>query len=114
MCAAPSAGPLMKALILVDISIHNEPKGIDRIVEFMTGKREFATLDEVGGLFASTRPQGSLQAAFLRSYLSVFLQRTALPAIFLTGLGPRTPLASSRTFVGFPTGTGPGTGTRTS
>lgn len=71
MCAAPSAGPLMQALVLVDISIHNEPawvtlaeervlssccngmicrlnSGIDRIVNFMTGKREFDTLDEVG------------------------------------------------------------------
>ena len=28
MCAAPQAGKLMKALILVDISIHNEPKWV--------------------------------------------------------------------------------------
>lgn len=49
MCAAEGAGPLMKGLVLVDISIHNEPKGIDRIVNFMTGKSEFATLEEVGG-----------------------------------------------------------------
>ncbi|KAI9026977.1 hydrolase [Hyaloraphidium curvatum] len=56
MCAAPSAGPLMKALILVDISIHNEPKGIDRIVTFMTGKREFDTLEEVADRIASYLP----------------------------------------------------------
>ncbi|MEM7017097.1 MAG: alpha/beta hydrolase [Pseudomonadota bacterium] len=43
----------VSALVLVDIALHNEPKGVERIVNFMSGNPDgFATLDEAAEAIA--------------------------------------------------------------
>jgi len=48
---------LMSGIVLVDIAPRMEPKGVDRIVSFMTGKPEgFATLEEVADAISAYNP----------------------------------------------------------
>lgn len=49
--------PLTAAVVLVDIAPQMEPKGVQRIVEFMTGRPEgFASLDEAADAIAAYNP----------------------------------------------------------
>ncbi len=48
---------LVAALVLVDVVIRNEPRGVERIRDFMTARPDgFATLDEVADAIAAYNP----------------------------------------------------------
>ncbi|KAJ3338114.1 hypothetical protein HDU93_009985 [Gonapodya sp. JEL0774] len=46
----------MTGIVLVDISIHNEPEGISRIVGFMTNRTEFESLQDAADYVAAYLP----------------------------------------------------------
>ncbi|MEX1105242.1 MAG: alpha/beta hydrolase [Ilumatobacteraceae bacterium] len=55
--AAERLAPACRALVLVDIAHRSEPEGVQRIVDFMTGRPEgFATLDEAADAIAEYLP----------------------------------------------------------
>ena len=55
--AADALPPACRALVLVDIAHRSEPAGVDRIVNFMTGRPEgYASLEEVADAIAEYMP----------------------------------------------------------
>jgi len=55
--SAEALAPACRALVLVDIAHRSEPAGVQRIIEFMTGRPEgFASLDEVADAIAEYLP----------------------------------------------------------
>lgn len=57
MTEGTASAPLSAAVVLVDIAPRMEPKGVQRIVEFMTGRPEgFASLDEAADAIAAYNP----------------------------------------------------------
>lgn len=57
MTEGTAPAPLAAAVVLVDIAPRMEPKGVQRIVEFMTGRPEgFASLDEAADAIAAYNP----------------------------------------------------------
>ncbi len=55
--AAEGRPPACRALVLVDIAHRSEPEGVQRIVDFMTGRPEgFASLDEAADAIAEYLP----------------------------------------------------------
>jgi pimeloyl-ACP methyl ester carboxylesterase len=55
--AAEGLAPASRSIVLVDIAHRSEPEGVQRIIDFMTGRPEgFATLDEVADAIAEYLP----------------------------------------------------------
>ncbi|MEI2640161.1 MAG: alpha/beta hydrolase [Microthrixaceae bacterium] len=53
----PNQRPIARALVLVDVAPRIEPKGVSRIIEFMTSNLEgFASLEEVADVIAAYNP----------------------------------------------------------